>query len=62
MPTGGQIGSTQRGEPVQLTEPMYEFIAGLEDVSGRVAASLDPSTATIADLINALKSAKLMKS
>ena len=33
----------------------------LEDVSGRVADYVDPSTATAADIVNALIAAKLMK-
>ena len=35
---------------------------GIEETSGRVAESLDPDTATVADVVNALKAAGLMKS
>ena len=52
---------TESGEPVRFSEAVQRYLDGLEDVSERVAASVDPNTATVADVVNALKAAKLMK-
>jgi hypothetical protein len=60
MPTGGLIG-TVSGNEVQLNDGFFKYLGGLQDVSGRVAAYVDPSTATTADVVNALIAAKLMQ-
>ena len=62
--------STTRKYPMPETEPFpgqrfneawKGFLEGVEDTSGRVAETLDPNTATVADVVNVLKAAKLMK-
>ena len=60
MPSGGIIGTVEGGE-VRLSDTFSRFLGGLEDVSGRVSAYVDPSTATAASIVNALIAAKLMK-
>lgn len=61
MPSGGVIGTVAQNGEVQLSDAFFKYFGGLEDVSGRVAAYVDPSTATAADIVNALIAAKLMK-
>jgi hypothetical protein len=55
----GRIGQSD-GKPVKLDQRWREYLGGLEDVSGRVASELD-GTATMAELVAALKAAGLMK-
>jgi hypothetical protein len=60
MPSG-PIGTVGEDGSIQLNEPFFKYIGGIEDVTGRVADYVDPSTATAAQIVNALIAAKLMK-
>jgi hypothetical protein len=60
-PDTAVIGKTNKDGEVLLNEGYSGFLGGLEDVSGRVSAYVDPSTATVSTLIAALIAAKLMK-
>lgn len=61
MPKNAPIGEVRPSGEVELNQAMFKYLGGLEDVSGRVAANLDPGTATAADIVNALITAGLMK-
>ena len=60
MPTTPVIGTVEGGN-VSLNDEFFKYIGGIEDVSGRVSAYVDPATATAASIVNALIAAKLMK-
>jgi hypothetical protein len=61
MPTGGIIGRVDGQGNVILNEAFVKYLGGIEDVSGRVSATLDPTTATAADIVNAMLAANQMK-
>ena len=61
MPVGGVVGTVSQDGQVQLNEVFFKYIGGIEDATGRVSDYVDPTTATLTTLINALIAAKLMK-
>ena len=61
MPNGSEIGTADKDGAVRLNDAFFKYVGGIEDVTGRVADTLDPATATVADVVNALIAAKLMK-
>jgi hypothetical protein len=61
MPNSPRIGRVSEENNVELNDGYHKFIGGLEDVSGRVAAHLEPGSASLSDLITALIEAGLMK-
>lgn len=62
MPKTPEIGRVTPDGKVVLSVGYHGYLGGVEDVSGRVSAYVNPSTATISTLIAALIAAGLMKS
>ena len=61
MPRETVVGKVNDKGEVVLADGFQKFFGGIEDVTGRVSAYLDPTTATTAQIVNALIAAKLMK-
>ena len=61
MPKTNIIGKVDADGNVRLNPVFHSYFGGLEDVSKRVSAYVDPDTATLADLIAALIAANSMK-
>lgn len=61
MPIEPIVARVRPDGTVELTRAMFEYVGGLEDVSARVAAYVDPSTATAAQVAQAMIDAGLMK-
>ena len=55
------IGTAEPNGQVRINRAFADYHRGLEDVSKRVCANLDASTATAEDIVNALIAADLMK-
>lgn len=45
----------------RLVRPFLHYLGGIEKLSERQAAYVDPNTASVADVVNALIAAGLMK-
>ena len=56
MPTGSPVDGSR------FVRAWHAYFEGIEDTSGRVAAYVDPSTATAQQIAQAMIDAKLMKS
>lgn len=61
MPTTPEIGNTGQDGKVILNDRFQKYLGGIDDVSGRVSAYVDPSTATVSTLIAAMIAAGQMK-
>ncbi len=55
------IGTVDEQGNVHISRAFADLLRGIEDTSGRVAANLDPNTATVADVVNAMITAEQMK-
>lgn len=62
MPPTPEIGSIVNNGRVRMDTAWQGYFGGLQDVSKRVADYVDPTTATAAQIVNALIAAGLMKS
>jgi hypothetical protein len=61
MPSTPRIGRVSEETNVELNDGYHAFLGGIEDISGRVCEYVDPATASLTTLIEAMISAGLMK-
>jgi hypothetical protein len=61
MPKTPVIGRVREDGSIEVFDIYHSYFGGIEDISGRVAAYVNPSTATAAQIAQALIDAKLMK-
>lgn len=63
MPRNPEIGTVGQDGRVQVNEAFFRYLGGVEETSKRVAAYVDPTSATFqADLIAALIASGQMRS